>query len=71
MVNIEICKTPFQKDWEAISMGYSAHDVLPKNFTDYFIGHLSSKIAEKTEQNIWSGVATNGNFDGFFNTFIC
>lgn len=64
-VNIEICKTPFQKDWEAISMGYSAHDVLPKDFNDYFIGHLSSKIAEKTEQNIWSGVASNGNFDGF------
>ena len=46
-------------------MGYSAHDVLPKNFTDYFIAHLSEKIAEKTEQNIWSGVEGNGTFDGF------
>ena len=64
-VNLELCKTPFQSDWEAVSMGYSAHDNLPKNFSDYFIAHLSAKIAEKTEQNIWSGVAGNGQFDGF------
>ena len=64
-VNLELCKTPFQSDWEAVSMGYSAHDNLPKTFSDYFIAHLSAKIAEKTEQNIWSGVAGNGQFDGF------
>jgi len=54
-VNLELCKTPFQSDWEAISMGYSAHDNLPKNFSDYFIGHIAAKVAEKTEQDIWSG----------------
>ena len=64
-VNLELCKTPFQSDWEAVSMGYSAHDNLPSNFSDYFIGHIASKVAEKTEQDIWSGTAGAGSFDGF------
>jgi len=46
-------------------MGYSAHDNLPKNFSDYFIGHIAAKVAEKTEQDIWSGSAGAGSFDGF------
>ena len=64
-VNLELCKTPFASDWEAASMGYSAHDNLPKNFSDYFIGLVSAKVAEKTEQDIWSGTAGAGAFDGF------
>lgn len=64
-VNLELCKTPFQSDWEAISMGYSAHDNLPKTFSDYFIGLIAAKVAEKTEQDIWSGSAGAGAFDGF------
>ena len=64
-INLELCKTPFQSDWEAESMGFSAHDNLPKTFSDYFIAHVSAKVAEKTEQDIWSGVAGAGTFDGF------
>ena len=64
-VNLELCKTPFRSDWEAISMGFSAHDNLPKTFSDYFIGQLSAKIAAKTELDIWSGVAGAGSFNGF------
>ncbi len=64
-VNLELCKTPFASDWEAASMGYSAHDNLPKNFSDYFIGLVSAKVAQKTEQDIWSGTAGAGAFDGF------
>jgi hypothetical protein len=64
-VNLELCKTPFRSDWEAISMGYSAHDNLPKTFSDYFIGQLSAKIAAKTETDIWSGTEGAGAFDGF------
>ena len=64
-VNLELCKTPFQSDWEAISMGYSAHDDLPKTFSDYFIGLMAGKIAEATENSIWSGSAGAGSFDGF------
>lgn len=64
-INLELCKTPFQSDFEAISMGYSAFDNIPKNFNDYFIGELSAGIAAQTEQDIWSGTAGAGTFDGF------
>lgn len=64
-VNLELCKTPFESDWEAVSMGYSSHDNLPKTFSDYFIGHIAAKVAEKTEQDIWGGTAGGGSFDGF------
>ena len=64
-VNLELCKTPFESDWEAVSMGYSSHDNLPSTFSDYFIGHIAAKVAEKTEQDIWSGTAADGAFDGF------
>ena len=64
-VNLELCKTPFESDWEAVSMGYSSHDNLPSTFSDYFIGHIAAKVAEKTEQDIWGGTAGAGAFDGF------
>jgi hypothetical protein len=32
-VNLELCKTPFESDWGAISMGYSAFDNLPPSFS--------------------------------------
>ena len=64
-VNLELCKTPFKSDWEAVSMGYSAHDNLPKTFSDYFIGLMSESIAQATENDIWGGTAGDGTFDGF------
>ena len=35
-INLELCKTPFESDWEAAAMGYSSFDELPKNFSDFF-----------------------------------
>lgn len=64
-VNLELCKTPFQSDWEAESMGFSAHDQLPPKFSDFFIARVLADIAQATEQNIWSGSAGAGTFDGF------
>ena len=64
-INLELCKTPFVSDWEAVSMGYSAHDNLPANFSDYFIGLMAENVAEATEKDIWSGSAGAGTFDGF------
>ena len=64
-INLELCRTPFQSDWQAISMGYSAFDNLPATFSDYFIGLMSESIAEATETAIWSGTAGAGSFDGF------
>lgn len=65
-VNLQLCKKDFRSDWEAVSMGYSAFDTLPKSFADYLIGHVAAKVAAKTETNIWSGVNANaGEFAGF------
>lgn len=66
-VNLVLCKADFRKDWEAIQMGYSAYDSLPPAFSDFLIGHVASKVAEQTEQNLWGGAGdgSNGQFDGF------
>ena len=64
-VNLSLCKSDFRSDWDAISMGYSAFDVLPKNFADFLIAHAAEKVAAGMESAIWSGVnATAGEFDG-------
>ena len=65
-VNLELCKKDFRSDWEAVQMGISTFDKLPPLFSDFLIGHVAAKVAEKTEQNIWQGAnATAGEFDGF------
>jgi len=65
-VNLELCVKDFRSDWEAVQMGYSAYDQLPPAFSDYLIGHVAAKVAEKMETNIWQGTnATAGEFDGF------
>lgn len=65
-VNLQLCKEDFRSDWDALEMGYSAHDDLPKSFQDFIIAYAAEKVAAKTETNIWSGAtANNGEFDGF------
>jgi hypothetical protein len=64
-VNLELCKTPFESDWGAVSMGYSAFDNMPPDFASFLIGHVAKEVAQKTEQNIWNGANANvGEFDG-------
>lgn len=64
-VNLQLCKKDFVSDWDAISMGYSAHHDLPASFSDFLIAHVASKVAQRTENSIWTGsTATNGQFDG-------
>tara|TARA_Y100000385_G_scaffold192240_1_gene198844 strand:+ start:4996 stop:5931 length:936 start_codon:yes stop_codon:yes gene_type:complete len=68
-VNLELCKKDFRSDWDAVSMGYSAFDNLPPTFADFLIAHVADKVAQKMEQNIWTGTnATAGEFDGFITT---
>ena len=68
-VNLQLCKKDFRSDWEAVQMGYSAYDNLPPNFSDFLIAHVADKVAQKMEQNIWTGTnATAGEFDGFITT---
>ncbi|MFN5250335.1 MAG: hypothetical protein ACK5DE_04760 [Bacteroidota bacterium] len=64
-VNLLLCKQPLRSDWEAVQMGYSAFDTMPKNFSDFLIAHAAEKVAAAMETTIWTGVnATAGQFDG-------
>ena len=65
-VNLQLCKKDLHNSWEAEQMGYSAHDNLAPSFAEFVIAHVSAKVADKTEKNIWSGATANsGEFDGF------
>ena len=65
-INLSLCKSDFRSDWEAIEMGYSAFDNLPKNFSDFLIAHVAEKSAARNELSIWQGDKTvSGQFDGF------
>ena len=64
-VNLQLCKKDWHSTWQCIEMGMSAFDSLPKSFADYLIGHVSAKVAEKIENNIWKGATANaGEFNG-------
>ena len=64
-VNLELCKTPFRADWDALSMGLSAFDTLPPDFASFLVAHVAEKVATKIENNIWQGAdGTEGEFDG-------
>ena len=64
-VNLELCKTPFRADWDALSMGFSAFDTLPPDFASFLVAHVAEKVATKIENNIWQGAdGTEGEFDG-------
>jgi len=46
-------------------MGMSAHDSIPPAFSDYLLGHVVSKVAEKIENTIFGGDdSVAGEFDG-------
>jgi hypothetical protein len=64
-VNLELCKQEFVDSWEALQLGFSAFDEIPKDFNDYLISYVGGKVAEATEISIWQGTtATNGQFGG-------
>ena len=64
-VNLQLCKTPFRDDWDAVSMGYSAFDNLPPDFQSFLVAHVAEKVATKIENNIWAGDDNvEGEFDG-------
>ena len=64
-VNLQLCKKDFVSDWEAASMGVSAHKDVPSNIADFIIAQIGARIAAKNETTIWQGVnATAGEYDG-------
>ena len=67
-VNLQLCKQNFVASWEALQLGFSAFDEIPKSFNDYLISYVGGYVAQSTEQSIWTGsTATNGQFGGFQN----
>jgi hypothetical protein len=65
-VNKQLCKSDFRDTFQALEMGYSAHDVLPKSFADYLLAHQAEQVAADIESHIWNGDANNsGEFNGF------
>jgi hypothetical protein len=65
-VNLELCKQEFLDSWEALQLGYSAFDEIPATFNDFLVSYVGGKVAEKTEEDIWTGLAaSNGEFKGF------
>ena len=67
-VNLELCKQNFVQSWEALQLGYSAFDSIPKSFNDYLISYIGGIVAQNTEISIWQGNnSTNGEFGGFQN----
>ena len=64
-VNLQLCKKDFISDWEALSMGYSAHSDMPSKFSDFLLAHVAAKVAQRTETSIWTGdTSTSGQFNG-------
>jgi hypothetical protein len=69
-VNLLLCKQEFVDSWEALQLGFSAFDEIPKNFNDFLISYVGGKVAEATEESIWQGTnSTNGEFGGFQTAF--
>jgi hypothetical protein len=65
-VNLQLCKQNFVASWEALQLGYSAFDEIPKSFNDYLISYVGGYVAQATERSIWTGSASNnGQFGGF------
>ena len=64
-VNLELCKQEFVDSWEAMQLGFSAFDEIPKNFNDFLVSYVGGKVAEATETAIWQGTTANGSFLGF------
>ena len=65
-VNYTLCKQDFRSDWDAISMGLSAHDNLPPSLAEFIIAKTAAEVATANETLIWQGADANeGEYDGF------
>lgn len=69
-VNYTLCKTDFRDDWDAMSMGLSAHDNLPPDLASFIIAKTAAEVATANESILWSGADANeGEYDGFLTLF--
>ena len=59
MVNLQVCKSQFRQDWEALQTGAGfINDRIPPNFQTFLLQYLSAVVSKGIEQNLWQG-----NFD--------
>ena len=63
----DICKEDFRVMWDQAKMGYSAHNDGFQNLDESkaMLSEVLSTVADKTDYDIWNGVAGAGSFDGF------
>jgi len=45
-VNLQLCKQEFVASWEALQLGFSAFDEIPKSFNDYLISYVGGYVAQ-------------------------
>jgi hypothetical protein len=65
-VNLEVCKTEFAKDWEAMQTGRGfINDVVPANFSDFLIGYAAAQVAQNIEFTIWQGNVSGSPYNSF------
>ncbi len=65
-VNLQLCKQEFIDSWNALQLGFSAFDEIPRSFNDYLVSYVAGNVAQAVEESIWQGNgSTNGQFDGF------
>jgi small basic protein len=66
-VNLELCKSDFRSDFDALEMGVSAHDNLPSTFQDYITSLIVAKVADSMEKQIWHGNDSANQINGLVN----
>jgi len=65
-VNLQLCKQEFVDSWNALQLGFSAFDEIPRSFNDFLVSYVAGNVAQAVEESIWQGVGSvNGQFDGF------
>tara|TARA_R110002167_G_scaffold77941_2_gene216048 strand:- start:2436 stop:3356 length:921 start_codon:yes stop_codon:yes gene_type:complete len=70
-VNYTLCKQDFRSDWDAISMGLSAHDNLPPDLASFIIAKTAAEVATANETILWQGAdSVEGEYDGFEALFV-
>jgi hypothetical protein len=52
-VNLVLCKQQLFNTWEAVQMGFSAHDKLPPTFEDFVLAQTAAQVAQQNELGIW------------------
>lgn len=55
-VNLELCKSQFRQDWEAMQTGAGfINDRIPPNFQTFLLQYLGAVVSKGIEQNMWQG----------------